>query len=259
MGKLDGKVALITGSGSGIGRATALLFAREGAKLMVADYVPAGGQETVRMIKEAGGEAAFIEVDVSKSADVQRMIKTTVDTYGRIDVLFNNAGIQGPLLPLAEITEDDWNLVLSTNLSSVFLGSKHAIPVMLQQGGGVIISTSSTMGLGGKAGIAPYACTKAGIISLTKTMAAEYGSAGIRVNCICPGVIYTPMGGPSADLLDMNYIPLRRAGQPEEIAKAALFLASDDSSFVTGVPLVVDGGWVAEVMFPFKADLAQGG
>lgn len=258
MGKLDGKVALITGSGSGIGRATALLFAREGARVVVADYVPAGGEETVRMIKETGGEATFVEVDVSKSADVQKMIKATVETYGRIDILFNNAGIQGPVALTADISEEDWNLVLNTNLNSVFLGSKYAIPVMLKHGAGVIISTSSTMGLGGKATISPYACSKAGIISLTKTMAAEYGNAGIRVNCICPGVIYTPMGGPSADMLDMNYIPLRRAGQPEEIAAAALYLASDDSSFVTGIPLVVDGGWVAEVIFPFKAEAAQG-
>jgi len=257
MGKLEGKVALITGSGSGIGRATALLFAKEGAKLMIADYVPEGGNETVKMIKDAGGEASFVEVDVSKAADLQRMVKTTMDTYGRIDILYNNAGIQGPVMSTADIPEEDWFLVLDTNLNSVFLGSKYTIPIMQKQGGGVIISTSSTMGLGGKATIAGYACTKAGIISLTKTMAAEYGQDNIRVNAICPGVIYTPMGGPSAGMMDLNYVPQRRWGQPEEIASAALFLASDDASFVTGVALPVDGGWVAEVIFPAKEQPAQ--
>ena len=252
MGKLDGKVALITGSGSGIGRATALLFAQEGAKMMVADCVPAGGNETVKMIKDAGGVAAFVEVDVSKAADLQRMVKTTVDTYGRIDILYNNAGIQGPVMFAADISEEDWALVIATNLSSVFLGSKYTIPIMQKQGGGVIINTSSTMGLAGKATIAPYSCTKAGIISLTKTMAAEYGQENIRVNAICPGVIYTPMGGPSAEMMDLNYVPMRRWGQPEEIAKAALYLASGDASFVTGIALVVDGGWVAETIFPLK-------
>ncbi|MFC2000674.1 SDR family NAD(P)-dependent oxidoreductase [Chloroflexota bacterium] len=257
MGKLEGKVALITGSGSGIGRATALLFAKEGAKLMVADYVPEGGNETVKMIKDAGGEASFVEVDVSKAADLQRMVKTTMDTYGRIDILYNNAGIQGPVMNLVDIPEEDWFLVLDTNLNSVFLGSKYTIPIMQKQGGGVIISTSSTMGLGGKATIAAYACAKAGIISLTKTMAAEYGQDNIRVNAVCPGVIYTPMGGPSAGMMDLNYVPQRRWGQPEEIARAVLFLASDDASFVTGVALPVDGGWVAEVIFPAKEQPAQ--
>ena len=252
MGKLDAKVALITGAGSGIGRATALLFAKEGAKVAVADNVPAGGRETVKLIKDAKGEAIFLEVDVSKSAAVQKMIKGTIDTYKRIDILYNNAGIQGPVMPTAMISEEDWARTINTNLSSVFLGSKYAIPFMLNQGGGVILNTSSTMGLAGKANIAPYACTKAGIISLTKTMAAEYGPFNIRVNCICPGVINTPMGGPSAEVMDMNYVPLRKAGQPEDIAKAALYLASDDAPFVTGIALVVDGGWVAEVIFPFK-------
>ena len=258
MGRLVGKVALITGAGSGIGRATALLFAKEGAKVAVADCVPAGGQETVRMIREAGGEASFIEADVSKSADVQRMVNTTVDTYGRIDILYNNAGIQGPVARTADLTEEAWDAVLNINLKSVFLASKYAIPVMLNQGGGVIINTSSTMGLGGKPHIAPYCVSKGGIILLTKTMAAEYARQNIRVNCICPGMIETPMTEWAIARLRMDYIPQGKAGQPEDIAQAALYLASDDSAYVTGAALVVDGGWTAEVMLPFKGPPAPG-
>jgi len=257
MAKLAGKTALITGSASGIGRATALLFAQEGARVMVADCVVDGGRETVKLIRDAGGDADFVEVDVSRAAALRRMIDHTIDKLGRIDILHNNAGMQGPVMFAAEVTEEDWERVLATNLSSVFLGSKYVIPIMVKQGGGVILNTSSTMGLGGKATISPYACTKAGIISLTKSMAAEYGRFGIRVNALCPGVIDTPMGGPSAAIMDLDYVPLRRWGQPEEIARAALFLASDDAAFVTGVALPVDGGWVAEVMFPFKGQPVQ--
>jgi len=258
VGKLDAKVALITGAGSGIGRATAFLFAGEGAKVAVADCVPAGGQETVRMIKEAGGEAIFIEVDVSKAADVERMVKTTVDTYGRIDILYNNAGITGTIAPTADLTEEDWDLVLDTNLKSVFLGSKYAIPIMINQGGGVIISTSSTMGLGGKTTIAPYCASKAGIALLTKTMAAEYASQNIRVNCICPGMIATAMTESWIPALQMQFIPLGgTAGRAEDVARAALYLACDDSAYVTGTALVVDGGWTAEVILPFKELPAQ--
>ncbi len=252
MGKLDGKIALITGAGSGIGRSTAVLFAGEGAKVMVADYAPEGGQQTVEMIKNARGTATFVDVDVSRSADIERMVKTTIDTYGRIDILYNNAGIQGPVMPMADIPEDEWNRTIATNLSSVFLGSKFVIPHMTDQGGGVIINTASTMGLAGKATIAPYACAKAGIISLTKTAAAECGPSNIRVNCICPGVIDTPMGGASAEVMDMTNLPLRKIGTPEDIAKAALYLACDDSQYVSGISLVVDGGWVAETVFLYK-------
>jgi len=252
LGKLDEKIALITGAGSGIGRETAILFAKEGAKIVVGDYVPTGGNQTVEMIKGAGGEASFVEVDVSKSADIQRMINTAIDKYGRIDILYNNAGIQGPIAPVADIPEEEWFKTLDTNVNSVFRCSKYTIPHMINQGGGVIISTSSTMGLAGKATIAPYALSKAGIISLTRTMATEYGPFNIRVNCICPGVIDTPMGGPSGEVMDLNGVPLRKLGIPQDIAKAALFLASDDSQYVTGISLVVDGGWVSEVVFPYK-------
>jgi NAD(P)-dependent dehydrogenase (short-subunit alcohol dehydrogenase family) len=250
MGKLDGKVALITGAGSGIGRATAVLFAKEGAKVAVVDYVPRGGRETVRMIKKAGGEAVFIEADVSKAADVERMVKTTVNKYGRIDILHNNAGITGRIISMIEFTEDEWDSVLDTNLKGVFLGSKYAIPLMLDQGGGIIINTASTAGLLATRGMAAYSAAKAGLILLTKAMALEYGKQNIRVNCICAGGIQTPMTEPWMPAKTSREIvvpgqPLERMGQPEEVARAALYLACDDSSFVTGSTLVVDGGWSA--------------
>jgi NAD(P)-dependent dehydrogenase (short-subunit alcohol dehydrogenase family) len=253
MGKLDGKIALITGAGSGMGQATALLFAKEGAKVGVIDYVPAGGQETVRMIREAGGKAIFIEADISKAADAERMIRTTVDTYGRIDILHNNAGISQRMVPMAEITEDEWNHIIDVNLKGVFLSSKYAIPVMLKQGGGVIINTASCAGIVGWAGLSAYSASKGGGILLTKTMALDYAGQNIRVNCICPGFIRTPMAerqlpkDPQAQQAVIMRIqpPMGRIGQPQEIAQAALYLASDDSSFVTGAVLVVDGGLIA--------------
>jgi NAD(P)-dependent dehydrogenase (short-subunit alcohol dehydrogenase family) len=247
MGKLGGKVALITGAGSGIGRASALLFAREGARVVVVDYASAGGQETVRMIEEAGGDAIFIEADVSKAADVERMVKTTVETYGRIDILYNNAGIAGRPARTTKAAEDEWNSIISTNLRGVFLGSKYAIPVMVTHGGGVVINTASAAGLFGSPGRPAYGASKAGVIQLTKTMALEYGKQNVRVNCICAGAVQTPMSAP--DLADdaarqafIQNVPLGRIGLPEEIAKAALYLASDDSSYTTGAALVVDGG-----------------
>jgi NAD(P)-dependent dehydrogenase (short-subunit alcohol dehydrogenase family) len=252
MGKLDGKVALITGAGSGMGRATALLFARESARVAVADYVPAGGRETAGMIKEDRGEAIFIEADISKAADAEMMVKKTVDTYGRLDILYNNAGISGRMAFTAEITEEEWDLILNINLKGVFLGSKYAIPVMLEQGGGVIINTASTAGLAGSPGLPAYSASKAGVVLLTKTMALEYGKQNIRVNCICPGAIHTPMleAGPIQIDTTGRGIPLGKIGQPEDIAQAALYLASDDSSFITGISLAVDGGFTAGMLMP---------
>ena len=249
MGKLDEKVALITGAGSGIGRATALLFAAEGARVAVADCVPAGGQETVRMIKEAGGEAIFIEVDVSKAADVERMVKTTVDTYGRIDILHNNAGIQGSFTPTTDLKEEDWDTIINTNLKGIFLGSKYAIPVMLNQGGGVIVNTTSAAGIVGIPYVAAYCASKGGVIQLTKAMALEYAGQNIRINCVCPGGVQTPMMEQwipveaEARQAFMQGLPGGRAIQPEEIARAVLYLASDDSSSAIGSVLVIDRGW----------------
>jgi len=254
VGKLDGKVALITGAGSGIGRASALLFATEGAKVAVVDYVPSGGEETVGMIKDAGGEAFFIEADVSKSADVKRMVEKTVETYRRIDILYNNAGVDGEVACTDEVPEEEWDHVINVNLKGVFLGSKYTIPVMLEQGGGVIISTASMLGLIGCGGMPAYSASKGGVVQLTKTMALEYAGRNIRVNCICAGIILTALSeplmplDPEARQAAMKPLsPMERIGLPEEIAQAALYLASDDSAFVTGTAFVVDGGFVAGI------------
>lgn len=253
MGKLDGKVALITGAGSGIGRATAILFASEGAKVMVVDIAPAGGQDTVKMIKDAGGEASFVQADVSRAADAQRMVKATVDAYGKLNIIYNNAGIVGEVLPTADLPEEVWDQVVGTDLKGVFLGSKYAIPEIIKAGGGAIVSTSSVEGFTGKVGIGPYCASKAGVIMLTKTMALEYASANIRANCICPGMIETGMTRDWIPVLHTEIIPLgNKSGQPEDIAHAALYLASDDSKYVSGHALVVDGAWTCDAIMPFR-------
>jgi NAD(P)-dependent dehydrogenase (short-subunit alcohol dehydrogenase family) len=249
MERLKSKVALITGGGSGIGRSTCLLFAQEGAKVVVADYVADGGSETVRQIKAAGGDASFVLTDVSKSADVQNMIATTVKTYGRVDVLFNNAGIEGPSSKIANYKEEDWDRVIAIDLTSVYLGMKYVLPEMLKQSGGVILSTASVAGLVGFPGSGAYAAAKAGVINMTRMVALEYADKNIRVNCICPGIIETPMvdrvvGNRSKDRV-IKAEPIGRLGRPEDIANAALFLASDESSFATGAPFIIDGGYVA--------------
>lgn len=253
MGKLDGKVALITGAGSGIGRATSILFAKEGAKIGVADNVPAGAEETVKLIEEAGGEAIAITADVSKVSDVENMVKAVVDAYGRLDILFNNAGISAVNRAFtADLSIEDWDTVININLRGVFLGCKFAIPHMLKNGGGSIISTSSVNGLRAATTIAPYCASKAGVINLMRTVAAEYGQQGIRANAICPGVIETGMTQEFVPLFDFSYICQGRSGQPDEIAQAVLFLASDDSSYVTGAAIPIDGGWSAEFKIPMN-------
>jgi NAD(P)-dependent dehydrogenase (short-subunit alcohol dehydrogenase family) len=249
MDRLKNKVAIITGGGSGIGRATCLLFAREGAKVVVADYMAAGGNETVQQIKTAGGQATFVQADVSRSADVRNLIATTVQTYGRVDILYNNAGIEGPSAKLANYQEEDWDRVIAIDLTAVYLGMKYVIPEMIKQGGGVIISTASVAGIVGFPGSGAYAAAKAGVINLTRLAALEYADKNIRVNCICPGIISTPMvdrvmgNRPRDNVARLE--PIGRLGQPEDIANAALFLAGDESAFATGAPFIIDGGYVA--------------
>jgi NAD(P)-dependent dehydrogenase (short-subunit alcohol dehydrogenase family) len=249
MGRLSGKVALVTGAGSGIGRATALLFTQEGARVAVSDRVSAAGNETVRIIRDARGEATFVEADVSREAAVQEMVRTTLDRYGRIDVLHNNAGIQGAFTPTTELSEETWNSILDTNLKSVFLTSKHVIPVMLKHGGGVIINTTSAAGIVGLPYVAAYCASKGGVIQLTRSLALEYAPQNIRVNCVCPGGTQTPMmeqwipADPPAREAFLKALPGGRAIQPDEIARAVLFLACDDSSSAIGAVLVIDRGW----------------
>jgi len=251
MGKLDGKVALITGGGSGIGRATALLFAREGASLGIADCGLEGGRETVKMVEEAGGDALFIEVDVSQAADAERMVREVVSAYGRVDILHNNAAARHPFVLGADLEEQDWDRVVSVNLKGVFLGSKYAIPVMIKQGGGAIVNMASTAGLVGLPNNAGYAASKGGVIQLTKTLALEYAQYGIRVNCICPGGTLTPglerwiPTEPEARDAFLQGMSGGRPIYPEEMAKAVLFLSCDDSSSAIGAVLVIDRGHTA--------------
>jgi NAD(P)-dependent dehydrogenase (short-subunit alcohol dehydrogenase family) len=255
-GALGGKVALITGAASGIGRASALVFAREGAKVVVVDVNEEGGRETVRLTRETGGEGIFIKADVSKAKDVEAMVKKTVDTYGRLDCAFNNAGI-GMRKSTIDLTEDDWERVIGINLKGVWLCMKYEILQMLKQGGGAIVNTSSGSGVM-PLQIVPspaYTASKHGVIGLTKAAALEYAKAGIRINVICPGATRTPMVVRSTDEKERSFSeieeaiitmhPLGRMGEPEELAEAALWLCSDAASFVTGVTLPVDGGALA--------------
>ncbi len=249
---LENKVALVTGGSSGIGRACALAFAREGAKVVVADVLVRGGEETVQMIKEAGGESIFVKTDVSKTADVEALVKRAVDTYGRLDCAINNAGIEGIMAPTADYTEENWERVININLKGVWLCMKFEIPEMQKQGGGAIVNMASVAGLVGFQGMPAYCASKGGIIQLTKVAALEYAKAGIRVNAVCPGVIRTPMvervtgGNPEAEAQFTAMEPVGRMGTPEEIAESVVWLCSDAASFVTGHPMVVDGGLVAQ-------------
>jgi NAD(P)-dependent dehydrogenase (short-subunit alcohol dehydrogenase family) len=250
--RFSGKVALVTGGASGIGRACAQLFAREGAAVVVSDVAVEGGEETVRLIEEDGGEASFVEADVSKSAQVEALIRRTVDAYSRLDYAFNNAGIEGLMATnTADYPEEDWDRVIAVNLKGVWLCMKHEIPQMLSQGGGSIVNNSSVAGLVGLEGISAYAASKHGVVGLTKTAALEYAQSGIRVNTVCPGVIRTPMverytGGDAETEAQFAAIePVARMGSPEEVAEAAVWLCSEAASFVTGHAMAVDGGFVA--------------
>ncbi len=251
MTDMTGKVALVTGGSSGIGRATALAFARDGARVAVADLNIVGGQETVSLITGADGEACFIEADMGEAASVAAMVEKTVETYGRLDYAHNNAGIEGVLKRTAEQAEEDWAPVIQINLTGVWLCMKYEIPQMLQQGGGAIVNTASGAGLIGVKRMAAYVASKHGVVGLTKTAALEYAKSGIRINAVCPGVIKTAMvdrvSGNRPDILDKMIAaePIGRSGQPEEIAEAVVWLCSDAASFVTGHAMAVDGGAVA--------------
>lgn len=248
--RLAGKVALITGAGSGIGRASALRFAQEGASVVVVDWRAAAAAATVAAILAQGGAATAVHADVAQEADAARMVQTAVAAYGRLDVLYNNAAIQ-VFGTIPETTDADWNRVMDVNLKGVYLGCKYAIPVMQRQGGGSIISTSSALGIVGDPVLPAYGATKGGIIAMTAAMAQAHGPQGIRVNCICPGDVATPLvmeyfeqqpDPAGAEQAVAAHYALRRIAQPEEIANVALFLASDESSFITGAHLIVDGG-----------------
>ncbi len=253
MGDLTGKSALITGGASGIGRATALLFAREGAAVSVADLDEPGGRAVVREIAAGGGRAIFVRCDVSLATDCQRAVQQTVDKLGGLDILFNNAGIIRRATVI-ETTEAEWDQVMAVNVKSIFLLSKYAIPVMARAGGGVIINTASGWGLVGGRNAVSYCASKGAVVNMTRAMALDHGEQNIRVNCICPGDTDTPMLRNEAQQIgesDEQFLaqaaqrPLQRIGRPEDIARAALYLASDASSFITGTALVVDGGGLA--------------
>ena len=258
--RLKDKVALVTGGGAGIGRAIAARFAQEGARVMVADCNRssyASGEETVKMITESGGEASFVFADVSKAADVEAMVRATVETYGRLDILVNNAGIW-MAKPLTEVTEEEWDTLIGINLKGAFLGCKYAVPQMALGGGGVIINMSSMAGIVGTALATTYCASKGGVLLLTKALALELRPLNIRVNALCPAPIDDSMGqqvlsdyegyGAALGITDLSerITSLQgRLGTPEEVASAALFLASDEAAFITGHGLSVDGGAVA--------------
>jgi NAD(P)-dependent dehydrogenase (short-subunit alcohol dehydrogenase family) len=253
MGRLTGKRALITGAASGIGRATALLFAREGAAVVVVDVDEAGGQAVAQAIRNEGGQAMFVCCDVTQAGDCRRAVQRTVDEFGGLDILFNNAGIIRRATVIGT-TEEEWDRVMAVNVKSIFLLGKYAIPVMAQAGGGAIVNTSSGWGLVGGRNAVSYCASKGAVVNMTRAMALDHGAQNIRVNCICPGDTDTPMLRNEARQLgesDEVFLaeaadrPLQRIGRPEDIAQAVLYLVSDAASFVTGTALVVDGGGLA--------------
>jgi NAD(P)-dependent dehydrogenase (short-subunit alcohol dehydrogenase family) len=249
---IAGKVAIVTGGSAGIGRATAVAFGAQGAKVVVASRREQESQETLEQIRAAGSEGIYVQTDVSSAGDVESLINTTIEVYGRIDILVNNAGIVGQIGLTPEITEENWDRVIDINLKGVWLGMKYAIPHMLRQGGGSIVNVSSVLGLIGSTIVTPYVAAKHGILGLTKSVALEYAKSGIRVNAVCPGGVFT-------DMIDTDFMkqpgvmeglianhPIGRLGTVDEIASSIVWLSSDQAGFVTGVSLAVDGGWTAQ-------------
>ena len=250
--EFHGKVAIVTGAGSGIGRVAAQAFARAGAKVVVADVHAHDGAETVRLIADADGEAVFVKVDVARAAEVEAMASTAVRTWGRLDYAYNNAGIAEPRVPLTDLTEEVWDQTIDINLKGVWLCMKYEIRHMLRHGGGAIVNMSSAVGLVAARRQAAYVASKHGVVGLTKAAALEYAQAGIRVNVICPGAIRTPAldafitSNPQLEARLVGRYPIGRLGTPEEVAAAALWLCSDAAGFITGHTLVMDGGAIAQ-------------
>lgn len=251
MRQLEGKIALVTGASSGIGRATALAFAREGAKIIVADLDEEGGQETIDKVKKGGSEAIFVKTDVSQATEVEALIRKAVKTYGQLNCAVNNAGTASEWGFLHEASEETWDHVININLKGVWLCMKYEIPQMLKQGGGTIINISSIMGVAGHINKPIYATSKHGVIGLTKSAALQYAKSGIRVNAVCPGWIRTPLtesrlNDPESRERMIATVPLGRVGVPEEVAEAIIWLCSDAASYVTGHTMMVDGGYIAQ-------------
>lgn len=249
--QLNGKVALVTGAGSGIGRASALAFARLGAKVVVADIATEAGEETAALARAQNTDALYVRADVAQRGDVENMIRAAVETYGRLDFAHNNAGVSGQQAPMAEYPEETWDRVIGINLKGVWLCMKYELQQMLKQGGGAIVNTSSVAGLRGSQGVAAYVASKHGIVGLTRAAALEYARSNIRVNAVAPGTIHTAMidrfTGNDERVLQQfaESEPVGRLGTPQEVAEAVIWLCSDSSSFITGTVLSVDGGRLA--------------
>jgi len=255
--ELDGKVGIVTGGTSGIGRDAAVLFARAGAKVVVAGRREVEGKETLELVRAAGGDGLFVKTDVSQAGQVQALVQKTVEKFGRLDVAFNNAGIEGNWLPIAEQPEPDWDLTLAINLKGTWLCLKYEIQQMLKQGGGgAIVNMASVAGFIGSSGAAAYCASKHGVLGLTKSAALENAKSGIRVNAVCPAVIETPMAGrlfggdAETQKLMRGMHPIGRFGTPMEVAEAVVWMCSERASFMTGQSLVLDGGFLAGVNPP---------
>lgn len=249
MDRLSGKVAIITGAASGQGRAAALLFAREGASVVVADFDDKAGEEVSDQIKKQGGTALFVHTDVTHEKEMEELVDTTVNRFEKLDIMYNNAGLV-KMAPIADLSTEDFDFTIRFELQQVYFGCKYALRKMQKQGGGVILNTASTSGLVGIPGHGPHAASKAGVIGLTRSIAVDYGPVGIRCNAVAPG--FVPFTGQTEDLSNDNFInfmlslqPIKRYGTPQDIANCALFLCSDESSWLTGQVIAVDGGQTA--------------